>query len=335
MKPVEIDAQYNADSVAFLADGEHIIGGGENRRIRRWRVKDGKEVGTPMYAGRPVTSIAVSRDGKWIVSGTDRGEVAVWDAETHKKVSEFSTHGDKREKVNAVDVSPDATRIATASGDGTLCLWSLLICERLLAPFKHGDRVHSVKFSPNGCLIATATPSHQHYKPESAAVRVYNGQNGSLLADIRIPIWWGSSEYLFWRSDSKQLLVFSSDGSIHHLDVFTRRTLSKWIICSNDNPASDIALQSDGSFIVAFGGSSLSFWDIVTHEQIGPVIQAHHSSGVFCMRISANYDLAIVVGGKITLRNIRHILPSSYIDDDRVSALASSVLPCSSQTHLL
>lgn len=38
--------------------------GGGGGKIRRWRAEDGKEVGTPMTAGSPVHSIAVSRDGR-------------------------------------------------------------------------------------------------------------------------------------------------------------------------------------------------------------------------------------------------------------------------------
>ena len=39
-KPIEIDGIY---SVVFLADGSHIVSGGEEGKIRRWRVEDGRE----------------------------------------------------------------------------------------------------------------------------------------------------------------------------------------------------------------------------------------------------------------------------------------------------
>jgi len=87
-----------------------------------------------MYAGNWVFNIAVSRDGKWIVSGTKSGVVTVWNAESHSKVTEFQAHSNG---VNAVDVSPDATKIVTGSGDYTACVWSLLTGERLLSPWKH------------------------------------------------------------------------------------------------------------------------------------------------------------------------------------------------------
>jgi WD40 repeat protein len=109
--------------VAFLVDGKHIVSGGAEQQIRRWRVDDGMEVATPiMDAGSPVRGVVATRDGKWVVSGTSRG-VVVWNAKTREKVSEFKGQG--AAAVCAVDVSPGSTRIATGSEDGTVGVWSL------------------------------------------------------------------------------------------------------------------------------------------------------------------------------------------------------------------
>ena len=173
-EPIVIDGRDDIYTVAFLDDGKHIMSGDREGKIRRWRVEDGREVGTPMYAGSTAFNIAVSPDEKWIVSGTRNGLVAVWNAENHSKVTEWKAHNGW---VHAVDVSPDGTRIATGSEDQTLCVWSLSTGERLLGPFKHNKLVAAVKFSPNGRLIATAT---------SDCVRVYESQNGGLLVEFSV-----------------------------------------------------------------------------------------------------------------------------------------------------
>ena len=127
---ITIDAQETW-AIACLVDGKHFVGGGKEGKIRRWRIKDGQEVGAPMDAKSPVLNIAVSQDGKWVVSGARSGSVAAWNAESHKKVTEFKAHDSR---VCVVDVSPDATKIATGSGDKTLCVWSLSTGQRLLGP---------------------------------------------------------------------------------------------------------------------------------------------------------------------------------------------------------
>ena len=121
-KPIIIDGGYFIYSVAFLDDGKHVVSGGWERKVRRWRAEYGREVGMPMDVGSDVYSIAVSPDEKWIVSGADNGQVAVWNAENHSKVTEWKAHNDV---VYAVDVSLDGTRIMTGSEDQTLRLVTL------------------------------------------------------------------------------------------------------------------------------------------------------------------------------------------------------------------
>ena len=122
-QPIEIDGRETIYSVAFLADGKHVLSGGVEGTIGCWRVEDGQG-GTPMDAGSPVLNLAVSQDGKWVVSGTKSGQVTVWNAESHSKVAEWEARTCKG-RVEAGDISPDGTKIATGSGDNIFCVWSL------------------------------------------------------------------------------------------------------------------------------------------------------------------------------------------------------------------
>ncbi|KAF8547368.1 hypothetical protein OG21DRAFT_1490282 [Imleria badia] len=253
-----------------------------------------------MAAGSVVGNVAASRDGKKVVSGTWSGLVTVWNAENHEKVTEFKAHSNW---VRAVDVSPDGTRIATGSQDSTACVWSLSTGERLLGPLGHGGGwVVAAKFSPNGCLIATATL-------DPNAVWVYDSRNGRHLVDgIPIRVNAALNNSLAWASDSKQLFVLAHDGNINCLDASTGTTLSTWPIHSNYGMC--ISLASNGTFIAASAGSSVSFWDTTTREQIGSVIEFTHD--IWTMAISANCDLVISGDKRITFRSLCGILPSYY-----------------------
>ena len=259
----------------------------------------------PKDAGNPVFNIAVSQDKKRVVSGTGSGRVAVWTVESYSlvKVIQLKAHDDC---VQAVDVSPDGTKIATGSRDKTLCVWSLSTGRHLLGPLNHNAHVVAVKFSPNGRLIATATYNRD--------VRVYDGLNGGLHGDFQIQVY---STSLAWASDSKQLIALSRDGHVHCLDVFTGTTLLKWAIHSSDN-ARCIALAGNDTFIAVSANSSVSFWDTATREQIGSVIE--HTHDIWSMAISSNYDVVIAGHNRITLRGLCHILPSRYFHHVCVSA---------------
>ncbi|KAI9461366.1 WD40-repeat-containing domain protein [Boletus coccyginus] len=278
------------------------MSGDEKGKIRHWHIEDGKEVGTPMDAGSAIYDMAVSRDGKLIVSGTKSGLVMVWNVESHSKVTDSNAHD---EAIHAVDVSPDTRKIMTGSSDGTACIWSLSTGEKLLGPLKHAHAVVlAAKFSPNGSLIATVTEK---------SIRVFGSDlNDSLLVEFPVDVYWAVNHSIAWANGSKQLFVSSRDGYIHHVDVSTKTMLSQWPTHSGDNPTC-IALASNGTFIAASARSSVSFWDTTSQEQIGTVITYTHE--IWSMTMSSNYDL--VTGGdkKITLRALCDILPSHYLDN--------------------
>ena len=294
-KMIEVDGRGRIYAVAFLIDEKHVVSGGDEGKIRRWRVEDGMEVGTPMDAGSIVYNIAVSRDGEWIVNGTWQS-VQVWSAKSGEKVNEFKGHSNW---VRVVDVSPDSTKIATGSRDGTACVWSLSTDQRLLGPWKHDNYVIAVKFSPDGRFVATATRS---------SISIYDSQSSNLVVNVPIEVSLSPNHSLTW-SNRKHLFAVSS-GKIICLDVPTSARLFQWSIHGDEY--SHIALASDGAFIAASSGSSVSFWDATTHEQIGSVVE--HTARAGCMAISANHNIVIGGGNKITLGSLCNTLPSPYCD---------------------
>ena len=279
------------------------MSGDTEGKIRCWRMEDGGEdSGMPMDAGSGLFNVAVSRDGRLVVSGTETALVRVWNVETHSRVSEFGTEHSMG--VLAVDISPDATKIVTGSQDKTACVWSLSTGRRLLGPWEHNNFVVAAKFSPDGRFIATATWNCD-------SVRIYDSQN-DIFVQFPVKVNWILNYSLTWVSDSKQLFAISHDGDIHRVDVSTRSTLSTWHI-HGSAPPTCIALACNETFIAASAYCSVSFWDTRSQEQIGTVIEYTHE--VWSMVISSNYDL--VTGGDkiITLRALRDILPSDYLDN--------------------
>ena len=297
---IKIDSGDNIQSVAFLVDGKHIVGGGREGKIRCWRVEDGALTGT-MNAGSHVWDIAVSGDGKWVVNGTTDGLVIVWSAASYEKVIAFAAHTSAA--VGAVDVSPDGTRIATASDDKTACVWSLSTGQRLLGPLHHGDTVVAVKFSPDGGLIATVTWNYHR-------VQIFDGWYGHPLVDVEIRASPSINRSFAWTSDSKQLFVLSDDGNINCVDVPTGVTRSQWPIYGSHLNPKCIALVSDGTFLAASAYPSVSFWDTTTHEHIGGI--SMDTINVYSIAISANYVLAMADENTLTLRSLWDALPPSY-----------------------
>lgn len=309
---IEIDRRENIYSVAFLVDGKHVVSGGLESKIRRWQVEDGNEVGAPMDAGGDsVWSIAVSRDGSWIVAGTSNGRVLVWDAAQSQADSEMTEIRCHSGEVSVADVSPDGTRFVTGSHDKTACVWSLPTGRRLLDPWEHDYYLAAIRFSPDGRRVATATWCCD-------SVRIYDSHEGHVLVRFPVQVSWLYNGSLAWVSNSQQLFALSRyNGNINCLDISTEATLNSWPIHSTSGQKC-IALASNGTFLAASAGSSVSFWDTTTHKQIGSAIEYTHE--VFSMAISTKYDIVVAGDKKITLRSLRDILPSLYLGDVSVSA---------------
>lgn len=303
VKVTEIDVSKDVCSVAFLADGKHVVGGGYGGKVRCWQAEDGQEVGTAMNAGSTVLNIAVSLDGNWVVGGTKNGQVIVWNAERQENVTEFQAH---ENWVRAVDVSQDMTRIASGSDDKTACVWSISSGERLLGPLEHDNVLAATKFSPNGDLLVTAA-----WWKES--VRIYNSQDGCLLIDIPIRVNSYENQSLAWSLNSTLLFALSFDGDVKCFDVSTGTMNSSWPVCTGDITAKCMIVASNGKFIAVSANSLVFFWDTTTHKHIGPVIE--HTDAIRSIAISPNYVLATGGGKTITIRSLVDILPSQYADD--------------------
>lgn len=217
----------------------------------------------------------------------------MWDAKSREKVSKFKAH---YSWIQALDVSPDGTKIATGSGcDETAHVWPLPTGGQLL-DLQHKD-IRTIRFSPNGRLLAYGS---------LAPLRIHDSQNGRFLTDFQIYAW-----SLAWVSDSAQLFVLSADD-IYCLEVSSGMTLSTWSIRLEHEKSYRISLSSNGAFIAVKAKSLVSFQDTHTHQQIGTVV--HRGDSVYSMAMSAHYDF--VVGGEeeITSWNLRDVLPPRYVN---------------------
>jgi WD40 repeat protein len=77
--------------IVYLAELQ-LVTCSADKTTRIWDVENGEQEGMPMEDDGWVQGLAVTRDGKRIVSGGLNGILRVWDVETHELVEEWSGH---------------------------------------------------------------------------------------------------------------------------------------------------------------------------------------------------------------------------------------------------
>ena len=246
---IESNTQHPIHAVFFTEDGKQALSGGAEGMLRRWRVDDGHEIGEPIRAeGAEIYAAALSPDRRWLVCGLrlidwsgGKANVRVWDAQTHEKVLDIHGH---IKAVLSVDISRDSTKFATGAADGLAFIWSMTTGKRLVGPLQHDGRVVTVRFSPNGDHVATATAEN----PDAKSIRIYSSDNGQQLLDIPFSVNRMVSSLLTWSGDGRQLFA-ASYGEARCFDTSSGSLLCKWPI-NIERYAACVALARNQRFIV-------------------------------------------------------------------------------------
>ncbi len=109
-------------NVAFLADSRYVVSSGDSV-IRVWDLQTGKEARRfeGQHQGR-IPAMALSSDGRRLLTGGDDRTIKLWDALTGKMIQSFAGHSDT---ITCVAFSPDGRRAVSGGYDRTVRIWGL------------------------------------------------------------------------------------------------------------------------------------------------------------------------------------------------------------------
>ena len=218
-----------------------------------------------------VDSVAVSPDGRRIVSGSGDKTIKVWNLATGKLERTLNGHSSS---VGGVAVSPDGRRIVSGSGDlfssnddSTIRVWNLATGELERTLNGHSGSVDSVAVSPDGQNIISGSGD--------GTIRVWNLATGELERTLEGHSAWVRSVAI--SPDGQNIISGSShDSTIRVWDLVTgelERTLE-----GHNRSVFSVAISPDGRRIVSGGGDkTIKVWNLATGE-LERTLEGHDKS---------------------------------------------------------
>jgi len=120
--------------------------------------------------GESVTSVCMSVDESWLVTGSEDKMVKLWDMKSHACSMTFEGHKDD---VKSVSLNGDASRICSGSNDSTIRVWDARTGSCIHILTGHTDWIKAVHFSFDGSRIITGA--------DDKTVRVWDARSGQCI----------------------------------------------------------------------------------------------------------------------------------------------------------
>ncbi|WP_414528936.1 WD40 repeat domain-containing protein [Nodularia chucula] len=133
-----------------------------NKTVTVYNLLTGKIIQT-LSDSKRISSIAISKDGKFLASGHWDKTITIWDIESGVilgKLGGFLSRNGHETEVTALSFSYDGQLIASASSDGIMKIWNLRTGELIETVSAHLGTIKSLIFTPDDQSIISASSDH-------------------------------------------------------------------------------------------------------------------------------------------------------------------------------
>ena len=139
---------------AITPDSQKCVSAGYGIRI--WMLEDGTEISAFKHP-EWIFAIAVTPDGKWVVSGSSEHTLKVWELESGRLLGSFGDFRDPSSWVRAIVITPDGRKVISAGLDKTIKIWDLRSGRELGILKAHQEQINALIISPDGKTLYSAS----------------------------------------------------------------------------------------------------------------------------------------------------------------------------------
>ena len=244
-----------------------------------------------------VMGVALSSDGKVVVTASDDGTAILWEAASGKRVKTF--HHGHTGGITCVAMSGDGKKIVTGSMDKTAVLWDAASDKKILTLRGHTWWIDSVAITKDGKQVLTGSWDRTAILWDATSgkkLQTFNGHTGgissvALSSDGKhVVTGTGDGSAILWEAASGEKLqtfsrhtdqivgvALSADGK-HLVTGSWDKTAILWELASGKNLKTfrghthrimSVAVSSDARLIVTGStDNTAALWDAATGKQI-------------------------------------------------------------------
>ena len=219
---------------------------------------------------KPIRSLTISRQSKWLVSGSEDRTVRVYDLQAAYPAAEQIVLKGHELAVYCVAVSPDGRWLVTGGRDSILRVWNLQTHQNMVAPIQfleHEGWISALAFSPDGRYLASGS-----YDNTIRLWRMYDNEPPEVVHVLSGHI--GPVKSVEFSQQGNQLVSLGLDREVRLWDI-EQGNPSENVLAfrSSQVPFSSALLSGNGEWLILAqqkpngpGQSGLRLWPMQFRE---------------------------------------------------------------------